>query len=95
MLPENKVKLLGRYRVWTDGWLLLAARYVDERKAQKGETLDEYITVDVGFEQTFRYDGLEYMASAYLNNATGTEYQEQAGFEMPEYVWGFQVGVKF
>ena len=95
LLPKNKVKLLGRYRVWTDGWLQLAARYVGERDAQKGEVLDDYITVDVGFEQTFEHDGLEYMAAAYLNNATGTEYQEQAGYEMPKYVWGFQVGVKF
>lgn len=95
LLPRNKVKLLGRYMVWQDGWFQVSSRYVDERNAQKGGVLDDYVTADVGFEQTFTYDGLKYKASAYVNNVTGTSYQEQAGYTMPKHVWGVQVGVEF
>jgi iron complex outermembrane receptor protein len=95
LLPKHKIKLLARYNVWKDGWFQLSSRYVGDRDAQKGSELDDYITVDLGFEQTFKWNGWKMTAEAFLNNATGTDYQEQAGFEMPKYIWGFQVGVKF
>ena len=37
LLPKNKIKLLARYEVWKDGWLQGSSRFVDERKAQKGD----------------------------------------------------------
>jgi hypothetical protein len=95
LLPRNKVKLLARYMVWQDGWFQLTSQYVDERKAQQDEDLDEYITVDAGFEQGFKYDGMKYTAKAFVGNVTGTTYEEVSGYEMPKYVWGFQVGCKF
>lgn len=95
LLPKNKVKLLGRYMVWQDGWLQLSSRFVDERKSQKDTELDDYITVDLGFEQKFKFDGLEYLAAVFVNNLTGTTYEEQAGYEMPKHVWGFQIGINF
>jgi len=95
LLPKHKVKLLARYNVWPDGWMQLSSRYVGKRKAQQGLELDDYITVDLGFEQKFRFHGMEYTAAAFVNNVTGTDYQEQAGFEMPSHLWGFQLGVKF
>ena len=95
LLPRHKIKLLGRYMVWPDGWFQVSSRWVDERNTQKGGVLDEYISADVGFEQTFTYDGMKYKASAYVNNVTGTDYQEQAGYSMPKHVWGVQVGVDF
>jgi outer membrane receptor protein involved in Fe transport len=95
LLPHNKIKFLARYMVWKDGWLQLSSQYVDERDAQQETQLDDYITLDVGFEQTFRYDGMEYTAQAYIGNVTGTDYEEVSGYEMPKYVWGFQVGFKF
>ncbi len=95
LLPKHKIKLLARYNAWEDGWLQLSSRYVGGRDAQKGAELDDYITLDVGFEQTFKFDGLEYMAQAFVSNVTGTNYEEQAGYEMPKYVWGFQIGFKF
>lgn len=95
LLPRNKVKLLARYMVWKDGWFQLTSRYVDERKAQQDEKLDDYITVDVGFEQKFKSNGLEFTAQAFVGNVTGTTYQEVSGYEMPKYVWGFQLGFKF
>lgn len=95
LLPQHKLKLLARYNVWNDGWLQLSARYVGERDAQKGIKLDDYITADLGLEQKFEFQGVEYMAGAYVNNVTGTDYQEQAGYEMPKYVWGLKVGARF
>ena len=95
LLPKHKVKLLARYKVWEDGWLQFSSRYVASRKTQKGSKLEDYITVDVGFEQGFKFNGMEYMAKAFVNNITGTDYEEIAGYKMPKYLWGFQVGVKF
>ena len=97
LLPMNKVKLLARYMLWENGWLQLTSRYVDKREVQQeqAEDLDDYLTVDVGFEQTFQYDGLEWMAQTYVGNVTGTSYEEVSGYEMPKYVWGFQLGCKF
>jgi iron complex outermembrane receptor protein len=96
LLAENKVKLLARYLVWNNGWLQLSSRYVDARESQKGERgLDPYITLDLGFEQKFRFDHMIYTASVFCSNITGTNYEEIAGYEMPKYVSGFQLGIKF
>lgn len=95
LLPKHKVKLLARYNVWEDGWLQLSSRYVGGRDAQRGEKLDDYITLDVGFEQMFKFDGLDWMANFFCNNVTGRSYEEISGYEMPKYVWGVQVGLKF
>ena len=95
LLPNHKIKLAGQYRVWKDGWLLASARYVGEREAQKGETLDGYATLDVGFEQGFSLYGTEYGLKLFCSNLTGTVYEEQAGYPMPRQVVGFEVGMKF
>jgi len=95
ILPEHKVKLLARFRVWENGWFLLSSRYVSSREAQKGSKLDDYITADVGFEQSFKFHDLDYTIKTFINNVTGTDYEEIAGYKMPKYVWGFQLGVKF
>ena len=95
LLPKHKIKLLGRYMLWEDGWLQLSSRYVGKRDTQKGQELDEYITVDLGFEQKFPFQGIDYTLNVFINNLTGTDYQEQAGYTMPEHVWGMQLGAKF
>ncbi len=95
LLPKNKIKLLARYKVWKEGWLQASSRFVDERKAQKGKELDAYATLDLGFEQKFIFDKTQYSAGIFVNNATGTVYQEQAGYEMPRQVWGMQLGAQF
>jgi outer membrane receptor for ferrienterochelin and colicin len=95
LLPRHKVKLLARYNVWEDGWLKVSSRYVGDRKTQGGDKLESYITVDVGFEQTFRLNGTEFTAQTFANNVTGTNYQEIFGYEMPKFYWGFVLGVKF
>jgi len=95
LLPKHKVKLLARYKVWEGGWFQLSSRYVGTRNAQKGSKLDDYITADVGFEQEFKFHGMDYTAKVFVNNVTGADYEEIAGYEMPKYLWGFQFGVKF
>ncbi len=95
ILPKHKIKLLTRYRVRRDGWLQLSSRWVDKRNTQKDETLGDYITLDLGFEQKFKFQGQECNASLFCSNLTGTVYQEQAGYSMPRQIWGFQLGMKF
>lgn len=95
LLPKHKLKLLARYNVWEGGWFQLSSRYVYEREAQKGTILDDYITLDLGLEQTFRFQGMEYTASFFMGNVTGTDYQEQSGYTMPKYFWGMQLGARF
>jgi len=95
LLPEHKIKLLAQCRIWENGYFLLSFRYVGSRDAQKGTSLDDYATVDIGFEQSFKLYGLEYTAKAFVNNVTGTDYEEISGYEMPKYVWGFQLDIRF
>jgi iron complex outermembrane receptor protein len=35
------------------------------------------------------------MARLFCSNVTGNDYEEISGYEMPKYVWGFHLGVKF
>jgi len=95
LLPRHKIKLLSRYNIWNDGWLQLSGRYVGKRDAQKGKELDDYITVDMGFEQKFKIRDMKYTASVSVSNLTGTSYEEQSGYEMPKHVWGIQIGAEF
>ncbi|MCD6294021.1 MAG: hypothetical protein J7M20_03655 [Deltaproteobacteria bacterium] len=69
----------------------LSSIFVGERKTQQPGTqdLDSYITFDIGFQQKFNFGGLNWKAETYCNNFTGANYEEQAGYEMPKYVWGF------
>jgi outer membrane receptor protein involved in Fe transport len=100
LLPHHKIKLSGQYRILQDGLLRLNARYVSERNAQKtkgGEkvTLDDYATVDVGYEHNLKLKGVNFGIGAYINNLTGTNYQEIAGYDMPRQVYGVKVSCKF
>jgi len=95
LLPKHKIKLLARYMGWEDGGLQWSSRFVGERKAQRGTELDAYATLDLGFEQLFKFQGQEYTASLFCSNLTGTSYQEHAGYSMPRQVWGFQLGARF
>ena len=97
LLPQNKVKFLGTYRLWEGSMVQLQAIYVDERKTQQPGTqdLDSYVTLDLGFQQEFKFMGVNWMAETYCNNFTGANYEEQAGYKMPKYVWGFLLSARF
>ncbi len=95
LLPKHKVKFLGRYQIWKDGFLQLSGRFMGERQAQKGETLDAYLVLDAGLEQRFHLGGVEFSAGAYVNNLLGEEYQEQAGYQMPRQVYGLRLSARF
>lgn len=94
-LPRHKIKLMGKYEIVPQGWLQLSARYVGSRDAQKGSELDDYIVCDAGFEKKFSVENLNYSLSLFVNNITGTTYQEISGYEMPKHVWGFMVGLEY
>ncbi|MCF8144101.1 MAG: TonB-dependent receptor [Deltaproteobacteria bacterium] len=97
LLPQNKVKLLCNYEVWEGGLVQFSSIFVDERKTQQPgtEDLDSYITFDIGFQQGFKWMGLDWMAELYCNNFTGANYEEQAGYKMPKYVSGVLMSVRF
>jgi iron complex outermembrane receptor protein len=97
LLPQNKVKFLGNYEVWRGGLVQLHATYVDERKTQQPgtEDLKSYVTLDIGLQQDFHFGGIDWKAETYCNNFTGTNYEEQAGYKMPKYVWGFLLSARF
>jgi iron complex outermembrane receptor protein len=95
LLPKHKVKLTGQYRVWKDGWLLASARYVADREAQKGSSLGDYAVLDLGFEQGFKYGWANYRLKLFCNNAFDTDYEEQAGYEMPGQVVGAELSLSF
>jgi len=94
-LPKHKVKVLAGYEVVPKGWLQVSARYVGSRGSQKGTELEDYLVCDIGFRKKLTYQGLDYDLNLYLDNATGTRYEEISGYPMPRYVWGVTMGVKF
>ncbi len=94
-LPKHKVKLMGKYEIIPEGWLQLSAKYVGARGAQKGSELDAYVVCDAGFEKKFKYGGQAYSMNLFVNNFTGTNYQEISGYTMPKYVWGLMMGIEF
>ena len=95
ILPRHKVNFLGRYEAWKDGFLQLSGRFVGERDAQKGSTLDAYFVVDAGIEQRFHLKDVDLSIAGYVSNLLGEDYQEQAGYEMPGQVFGLRMSVRF
>jgi iron complex outermembrane receptor protein len=94
-LPKHKVKVMGKYEIIPEGWLQVSAKYVGARGTQKGGELEDYIVCDAGFEKKFKFGGLEYSTNVFVNNFTGSNYQEISGYSMPKQVWGLMMGVKF
>ncbi|SDU58726.1 iron complex outermembrane recepter protein [Desulfobacula phenolica] len=86
---------MGKYEILPQGWLQLSAKHVGARDAQKGDELEDYIVCDAGFEKKFKFNGLNYNLNLFVNNVTGTNYQEISGYSMPKYVWGFMMGLEF
>jgi iron complex outermembrane receptor protein len=95
LLPKHKVKVMGRYEAWKNGFLQLSGRYMGERQAQKGETLDPYFVIDAGVEQRFYLPDMELTINLYVSNVLGEVYEEQSGYEMPKQVYGIRMGVRF
>jgi outer membrane receptor protein involved in Fe transport len=87
------VRLQAQYEVWDKGWLQASGRFVGQRKTQKGGELNAYALMDLGFEQSFTFSGVNWIAKVFVDNLTGTTYMEQAGYPMPRQVWGFQLGM--
>jgi iron complex outermembrane receptor protein len=94
-LPKHKVKVLAGYEIINDGWIELSSRFVGSRGSQQNDELDDYFVCDLGFSKKFIVNGLDYNLKLYVNNITGTDYEEVAGYPMPEYVWGISLGVSF
>ena len=97
LYPKNKIKMMGRVRVWQDGWLQADARFISARDTQKqaGGNLAAYATVNLGFEQKFRFWQQELTMNVFVSNLTGTRYQEIQGYYMPRQTYGLTVGTKF
>jgi len=95
--PKHKIKMMGRARLWEDGWLQADVRFLSAREVQKHATgkLGAYATLDLGFEQKFRFWQQELSLNVFGNNLTGTRYQEIQGYYMPRQTFGFTIGTKF
>jgi len=97
LYPKHKIKMMGRVKVWEDGWLQADMRFISARQAQKdaGGDLAAYALLNLGFEQKFRAWRQELTLTAFANNLTGTRYQEIQGFYMPRQTFGVTLGTKF
>lgn len=97
LYPKNKIKMMGRVRVWEDGWLQADVRFISARNAQKqaGGNLAAYATLNLGFEQKFRFWQQELTVNAFAANLTGSRYQEIQGYYMPRQTFGLTVRTKF
>ena len=94
-LPKHKVKVLAGYEIMPEGWMELSSRFVGSRGTQQNGNLKDYLVCDLGFSKKLTFKGLEYDLKFYMNNITGENYQEVAGYPMPKHVWGMALGVNF
>ena len=94
-LPKHKVKMTAGYEVIQDGWIQLSGRWVGSRGTQQSGELSDYAICDLGFKKKFKWDSQNYELNLFINNATGTRYEEVAGYPMPRYVWGMSLAVEF
>jgi len=95
LYPKHKVKVNARVRLWKDGWLQATLHYTSARSSQKKFRLGSYATLDLGFEQKFKFWGQTLNLNAFVINATGTRYQEIQGYYAPRQTYGFTIGTKF
>lgn len=97
LYPKHKIKMMGRFRVWEDGWLQANLRCIGARNVQKQAegSLHAFATLDLGFEQKFRFWRQELTLNVFANNLTGSRYQEIQGYYMPRQTYGFTIRTKF
>lgn len=90
--PKHKFNIGLRYRLLKDTLLTCDLRYVGERKAQGGFSMNDFLTTDLGIEQTlFKKAKILF----YANNLFGENYEEVYGYPMPDQTHGVQVKLTF
>ena len=94
-LPKHKIKALASWEIIPKGWVQVSSRYVGSRGSQKGGNPDAYIVCDLGFKKKLNLAGLDYDLNFFVNNVTGTNYEEISGYPMPKQVWGVSMAVNF
>lgn len=96
LYPKHKLKMMGRYRVWQDGWFQASLKFVSARESQKKVgRLGAYAVLDLGYEQNFHWGDRVLSLSVFANNVTGRRYQEIQGYYMPRQTFGFTLNTKF
>jgi|GEM_PF-1336969 vitamin B12 transporter len=88
--PKNKGKLSIRYTLPFKTRLSSDVIIYGERLSEGGYTLDGYATADLSLERNFAG---RMMASFYINNLTGTEYQQVYGYPSPGVTWGVRLKI--
>lgn len=81
--PEHKATLGFNYKLWEDGMVTLNARYVGARENKREVKIEDFITVNVGAEHTFKLKGSMFTLKGYVNNVTDEEYEQRYGYPMP------------
>jgi outer membrane receptor protein involved in Fe transport len=94
-LPRNKVTLGLNYKLWEGGVVNLNSQYQDDRESKKDEKLEDFITVNIGAQHTFKFTNFDFILKGYVNNVTDEEYELRAGYPMPGITAGILGKVSF
>ena len=94
-LPDHKVTLGINYKLWENGMVTLNARYVGDRTNMSKETIEDFITVNVGAEHILKLKGSSLTLKGYVNNVTDEEYEQRYGYPMPGTHCGISASCSF
>ncbi len=86
--PRNKAKVSVRYTL-KKGWLLTSDLYYNGTGGtQGGGTLPQYFVADVGVDKILAG---HLKLSFFVNNVTGTKYEQVFGYPMPRQTYGIRL----
>jgi outer membrane receptor protein involved in Fe transport len=88
--PRNKGKLSIRYSLPAKARLLSDIKFVGRRGTEGGYVLDRYALVDVSLEKSI---ARKMTVSAFMNNASGMDYQQVYGYPSPGRIFGIRLQV--
>jgi outer membrane cobalamin receptor len=88
--PRNKGKLSVRYELPLKTRLAADVKFIGERKSEGGFNLNRYATADLSFERNFAE---RMTAGFFINNMTGTDYQQVYGYPAPGVTYGIRIQI--
>ena len=88
--PRNKGKISAHYSLPFKIRLASDISIYGERESEGGYFLKRYATADLSLEKNFAE---RMVAGFFVNNLTGTEYQQVYGFPSPGVTWGVRLRV--
>ena len=83
------------YKLWEGGVVNLNSQYQDDRESKKDEKLEDFITVNIGAQHTFKFTNFDFILKGYVNNVTDEEYEMRAGYPMPGITAGISAKLSY